>query len=39
MISAVHPDDAAGITARLETLAAHVRAVDFAGARAILRPI
>jgi ketosteroid isomerase-like protein len=37
-MSAVHPDDAAGVTAWFETLAAHVQAVDFAGARAIFAP-
>ena len=34
-MTAVHPDDLAGVTAWFETLAAHVREVDFAGARAI----
>ena len=37
-MTAVHPDDAAGVTAWFETLAAHVQAVDFAGARAIFAP-
>jgi ketosteroid isomerase-like protein len=37
-MSAVHPDDAAGVTAWFDTLAAHVQAVDFAGARAIFAP-
>jgi hypothetical protein len=37
-MSAVQPDDAAGVTAWFETLAAHVREVDFAGARAIFAP-
>ena len=31
----VHPDDLAGVKAWFETLAAHVREVDFAGARSI----
>ena len=37
-MSAVHPDDGAGVTAWFETLAAHVREVDFSGARAIFAP-
>jgi ketosteroid isomerase-like protein len=37
-MSAVDPDDVAGVRAWFETLAAHVREVDFAGARAIFAP-
>jgi ketosteroid isomerase-like protein len=37
-MSAVHPADGAGVTAWFETLAAHVREVDFSGARAIFAP-
>jgi ketosteroid isomerase-like protein len=37
-MSAVHPDDVVGVTALFETLAANVRAVDFAGARSIFAP-
>ena len=37
-MSAVHPDDVAGVKAWFETLAAHVREVDFAGARPIFAP-
>jgi ketosteroid isomerase-like protein len=37
-MSAVHPDDVVGVTAWFETLAANVRAVDFAGARSIFAP-
>ncbi len=37
-MSPVHPDDVAGVRAWFETLAGHVRAVDFAGARAIFAP-
>jgi ketosteroid isomerase-like protein len=37
-MSAVHPDDMAGVKAWFETLAAHVREVDFAGARPIFAP-
>jgi hypothetical protein len=33
-----HPDDVARVKAWFETLAAHVRAVDFAGARPIFAP-
>jgi hypothetical protein len=31
-MSGVHPDDFAGVKAWFETLSAHVREVDFAGA-------
>jgi ketosteroid isomerase-like protein len=37
-MSAVNPDDIAGVKAWFETLAAHVREVDFAGARPIFAP-
>jgi ketosteroid isomerase-like protein len=37
-MSAVDPDDVAGVTAWFETLATHVREVDFAGARPIFAP-
>ena len=37
-MSAVDPDDVAGVTAWFETLATHVRDVDFVGARAIFAP-
>jgi ketosteroid isomerase-like protein len=37
-MSDVHPDDAAGVKVWFETLAAHVREVDFAGARPIFAP-
>jgi hypothetical protein len=37
-VAAVHPDDIAGVTAWFETLAAHVREVDFTGARPIFAP-
>lgn len=34
----VHPDDVAGVTAWFDTLASHVRDVDFIGARPIFAP-
>ena len=34
----VHPDDIAGVTTWFDTLAAHVRDVDFVGARPIFAP-
>ena len=34
-MAALHPDDLAGVRAWFETLAAHVREVDFIGARPI----
>jgi ketosteroid isomerase-like protein len=34
----MHPDDVAGVKAWFETLAAHVREVDFIGARPIFAP-
>jgi ketosteroid isomerase-like protein len=37
-MSAVEQDDVAGVTAWFETLATHVREVDFAGARPIFAP-
>jgi ketosteroid isomerase-like protein len=37
-MSAVHPDDLAGVKTWLETLAAHVREVDYIGARPIFAP-
>ena len=37
-MTAVHPDDTAGVAAWFEALATHVRAVDFVGARAIFAP-
>ena len=37
-MSAVDPDDVAGVTGWFETLATHVREVDFAGARPIFAP-
>jgi hypothetical protein len=37
-VAAAHPDDTAGVTAWFETLAAHVREVDFTGARPIFAP-
>ena len=37
-MSAVHPDDLAGVKAWFETLAAHVREVDYIGARPIFAP-
>jgi ketosteroid isomerase-like protein len=37
-MSTVHPDDMAGVRAWFETLAAHVREVDFIGARPIFAP-
>ena len=37
-MSAVDPDDVAGVTAWFETLATHVREVDFVGARPIFAP-
>src|ERR1700750_1884100 len=38
MTMTVHPDDIAGVTAWFDTLAAHVRDVDFIGARPIFSP-
>jgi ketosteroid isomerase-like protein len=38
MTMTVHPDDTAGVTAWFDTLAAHVRDVDFVGARPIFSP-
>jgi len=37
-MSAVHPDDLAGVKTWFETLAAHVREVDYIGARPIFAP-
>ena len=37
-MSATHPDDIAQVKTWFETLAAHVREVDFAGARSIFAP-
>lgn len=37
-MSAVHPDDLAGVKMWFETLAAHVREVDYIGARPIFAP-
>ena len=37
-VATVHPDDIAGVKAWFETLAAHVREVDFTGARSIFAP-
>jgi len=37
-MSRMHPDDVAGVKAWFETLAAHVREVDFIGARPIFAP-
>ena len=38
MTLTAHPDDIAGVTAWFETLAVHVRDVDFIGARPIFSP-
>jgi ketosteroid isomerase-like protein len=37
-MATAHPDDVAGVKAWFETLAAHVREVDFIGARPIFAP-
>jgi ketosteroid isomerase-like protein len=37
-MSAVHPDDLAGVKTWFETLASHVREVDYIGARPIFAP-